>query len=184
MGKAISSVGVALLVKCWVKKTTDVSRDANKIYYELDSTNNVYVVASESTAVASLYEICASNATGAVNQYTQITCLTDVPDIGGESDKIETTTLCDRQRTYIEGVLDAGESLDFSANYVHNVFVAIKTILLGNLYPCKIVFGGMAGGQGAFSLDGYIDARIGGFGVSEVIPMTISLTIASAITYA
>ena len=181
MGKAISSLGVALLVKCYVKATTDQARDADKVYYELDSESGVYKVASENTAVNSLFEL--SDDTG-TNAYVQVVCLTDVPDLGGETEKIETTTLCDPQRTYIQGILDAGESLDFSANYVHNVFIGIKTYLEGKSLPCKVVFGGLDGTQGSCSFDGYVSARISGFGVSEVIPMTVSITVASELTFA
>lgn len=185
MGKAISSLGVALLVKGYVIATSDATRDADKIYYEKKTINSVdyYVVAKEETAVGSLYEICDSEESGAINAYVQPVCLTDVPEIGGEPSNLETTTLCDGQKTYIQGILDAGESLEFSANYNHSAFIAIKNYLKGKL-PCKVVFGGIGGSQGSASFDGYVNAKIGSFGVDEVVPMTIAITLASEIIFA
>lgn len=187
MGKAISSIGVALLVKAYVLLTADAVKDEDKIYYEKETINSVdyYKVASESqTDVSKLYEICASTNVGAINAWVQPVCLTDVPEIGGEPSRLETTTLCDKQKTYIQGVMDAGEALEFSANYVHNAFIAIKTHLEGHTYPIRVVFGGLGGSQGTASFDGEVSAKIGSFGVDEVIPMTLSITISSEITYA
>lgn len=185
MGKAISSLGVALLVKAYVEKTTDATYDAEKVYYEKKTINAVdYYVVSNDTTLDNLYEIVASTTASAINAWVQPVCLTDVPDIGGEYENIETTTLCDSQRTYIQGILDAGESLDFTANYIHSVFIAIKSYIEGSELPCKIVFGGIGGDQGSVSFNGYVSARINGFGVNEVVPMTISVAIASELTYA
>ena len=186
MGKAISSLGVALLVKAYVVATSDATRDADKIYYELVAGSNpaVYKVADESTAVGNLFELCASTTASAINAWVQPVCLTDVPDLGGDTEKIETTTLCDGQRTYMNGIFDAGESLDFSANYVHNAFIAIKTYLEGKELPWKVVFGGLDGAQGSVAFDGQVSVKIGSFGVSEVIPMTVSIAIASELTFA
>lgn len=186
MGKAINSIGVALLVKAYVILTSDATKDADKIYYEKKTLNGTdyYVVADESTAVGSCYELTASTTASAINAWVQPVCLTNVPDIGGEPSRLETTTLCDKQKTYIQGVLDAGESLEFGANYVHNAFIAIKTHLEGHTYPVRVVFGGIEGAQGLFSFDGEVSAKIGSFGVDEVIPMTLNITIASEITYA
>jgi len=184
MGKAITSLGVALLVKGWVKKTADATYDNEKIYYEKQTINGTdYYVVSNDTTLANLYEIVASTTASAINAYVQPVCLTDVPEIGGEPSNLETTTLCDPQKTYIQGILDAGESLEFSANYNHTAFIAIKSYLTGKL-PIKVVFGGIGGAQGSASFEGYISAKIGSFGVDEVIPMTITTTLASAITFA
>lgn len=197
MGKAISSLGCALLVKAYVLATSDATKDADKIYYVKKTINSidVYVVDDGSeTTLANLFELCASTEVGAINAYVQPICLTDVPDIGGSPSRLETTTLCDPQKTYIQGIIDAGESMDFTANYVHNAFVAMKSYLVGEL-PIKIIFGGittatidgqteLTGKQGSAYFSGEIGVSIGSFGVDEVIPMTISVSIGSEIKYA
>ena len=191
MGKAISSLGVCLLIKAKVKATSDTAKDANKVYYVLNSTTGVYMVASEaevaSAVLTDLYEL---DETGTLN-WVQPICLTDVPDIGGDVEKIETTTLCDKQRTYINGILDAGESLDFTANYVHNVFLGLKA-LANKKMDIMVAFGGLAldtlnnliGNQGSCTFEGYVSTKLNGFGVNEVIPMTLSITIASEMIFA
>ena len=187
MGKAISSLGVALLVKAYVIATSDVSKDQDKVYYVKKTINSVdyYVVDDGSeTDLSKLFELCASTTASAINAWVQPSCLTDVPDIGGEYSNIETTTLCDKQRTYIQGIMDAGESLDFTANYVHNVFIGIKSHLEGHQYPCKVVFGGIGGAHGTASFEGFVSARINGFSVDEVVQMTISVAIATEISFA
>lgn len=197
MGKAISSLGCALLVYAYVIATSDVSKDEDKVYYVKKTINgtDVYVVDTEDEqTLANLYEICSSTTASAIHAWVQPICLTDVPDIGGTPSRIETTTLCDKQKTYIQGIEDAGESLDFTANYVHNAFVAMKTNLVGTL-PIKVVFGGistatiegttqLSGKQGCAYFNGEVNVSIGSFGVDEVVPMTISITISSEVKYA
>lgn len=197
MGKAISSLGCALLVQAYLLATSDATKDEDKIYYVKKTINSVdvYVVDTENEqTLANLYELCASTDAGAIHAWVQPICLTDVPDIGGTPSRIETTTLCDKQKTYIQGIEDAGESLDFTANYVHNAFVAMKKHLVGEL-PIKVVFGGistdtiegttqLSGNQGCAYFNGEVNVSINGFGVDEVVPMTISITISSEVKYA
>lgn len=46
-----------------------------------------------------------------------LTNLQEIPDLGGTSEAVETTTLADKAHTYIDGILNYGDSLEFKFLY-------------------------------------------------------------------
>lgn len=53
-----------------------------------------------------------------------IRCIKDFPDIDprGETDQIETTTLCDEYHQFIDGLKNYADTLEFTANYDEAIF--------------------------------------------------------------
>ena len=49
--------------------------------------------------------------------YTDLTDLQEIPDLGGESEAIEITTLDDAAHMYTDGILNYGDSLSFKFLY-------------------------------------------------------------------
>lgn len=49
--------------------------------------------------------------------YTDLTNLQEIPDLGGESEAIEITTLADAAHMYTDGILNYGDSLSFKFLY-------------------------------------------------------------------
>ena len=56
------------------------------------------------------------------SSYTDLTDLQEIPDLGGESEAIEITTLDDAAHMYTDGILNYGDSLSFKFLYKKTQF--------------------------------------------------------------
>ena len=64
----------------------------------------------------------AYKASGSASTYTDLTDLQEIPDLGGESEAIEITTLDDAAHMYTDGILNYGDSLSFKFLYKKTQF--------------------------------------------------------------
>ena len=86
--------------------------------------------------------------------------ITEFPDLGGEPELLETTTLSHRMQTYVKGV-QSNEGLNFNANYDLTEYKALKA-LEGKDEEYAVWFGGTetaslptpTGSEGKFSFRG------------------------------
>lgn len=120
--------------------------------------------------------------------YAKIVCIKDYPDLGGTPSALETTTLCDHQQTFIEG-LKSGEQLEFTANYTATDFSTVKA-LEGTEQDLGVFFGKTVTGttetlgtDGKFTFKGFISVRLSGKGVDEVREMVIIVTPSTEISF-
>lgn len=60
--------------------------------------------------------------------YTDLTNLQEIPDLGGESEAIEITTLADAAHMYTDGILNYGDSLSFKFLYDKEQFTTLNTL--------------------------------------------------------
>ena len=60
--------------------------------------------------------------------YTDLTNLQEIPDLGGESEAIEITTLADAAHMYTDGLLNYGDSLGFKFLYEKEQFSALGAL--------------------------------------------------------
>jgi len=119
--------------------------------------------------------------------YSKLCDIKDYPDLIGAPEALETTTLSNRQRTYIEG-LKANEQLTFTANYTESDFSTLNGYA-GVEKDLAIYFGASAlntpdGHDGKFTFKGYVSVSIIGHGVNEVREMQITITPTTEITFA
>ena len=120
--------------------------------------------------------------------YTKLVDIKEFPDLGGEPEKLETTTLSDRMQTYINGVQSL-ESMTFTANYDKDAYQTIYA-LRGQQVPYAVWFGGTESGSeviptgslGKFSFTGEIDVFVSGGGVNEVRNMSMTIAPSTVIT--
>ena len=61
--------------------------------------------------------ITLSYKTGAAGDFTQLTNLQEIPDLGGETEAIEITTLADDAHMYMDGIKNYGDSIPFKFLY-------------------------------------------------------------------
>ena len=61
--------------------------------------------------------ITLSYKTGDAREYIELTNLQEIPDLGGEGEAIEITTLADAAHMYTDGILNYGDSLAFKFLY-------------------------------------------------------------------
>ena len=118
-------------------------------------------------------------ASGASN-FTDLTDLQEIPDIGGSSDSVEVTTLEDSAHLFINGLLDYGDSLDFTFLYAKTQFTALAA--LSGQISWKVTLPGTSGLTATF--DGEASVKLNGVGVNDAITYTLSIKPSSAIAFA
>lgn len=114
--------------------------------------------------------------------------ITEFPDLGGEPELLETTTLSHRMQTYVKGV-QSNEGLNFNANYDLTEYKALKA-LEGKDEEYAVWFGGTetaslptpTGSEGKFSFRGDLSVFVTGGGVNEVRGMTITIAPSTVIS--
>lgn len=100
----------------------------------------------------------------------------DYPDLGGEPELLETTTLSDPMQTFINGIQTSG-AMPFTTNYTQDAFNDILADKNKSLYY-ELSFG-LDGDGGIFSWEGQHDAYVTGSGVNEVPEIIMTITPAS-----
>lgn len=114
----------------------------------------------------------------------------EFPDLGGEPEMLETTTLSDNMQTYIAGIQSL-DGLTFTANYDKKDFQTLKA-LEGKEKDYAVWFGGTGdagsltpdGSNGKFSFKGQLSVFPVGGGVNEVVDMSITIAPSTPITFA
>lgn len=122
--------------------------------------------------------------------YQKLVDIKEFPDLGGEPEMLETTTLSDNMQTYIAGIQSL-DGLTFTANYDMTDFQKLKA-LEGKEEEYAVWFGGTDGAgsvtpdgsNGKFSFKGQLSVFPVGGGVNEVVDMSISIAPSTPITFA
>lgn len=96
------------------------------------------------------------------------------PEIMAKRSALETTTLGDDAKTYIAGIRETPDSLDFTMNYDAAVFAEINGLTA--VQKCELTFSDGSG----FTFDGYLSASNAAGEVNAVAEMTVSVMPASA----
>lgn len=121
--------------------------------------------------------------------YTKLVDIKEFPDLGGDPEMLETTTLSDKMQTFIMGIQSA-DSLAFPANYDKAKFTELKA-LEGQQLDLAVWFGGTEaegvvtpdGSNGKFSFKGELFAKVNGGGVNEVVGMTVTVAPSTPIEF-
>ena len=122
--------------------------------------------------------------------WSKLVDIKEFPDLGGEPEMLETTTLSDKMQTYIAGIQSL-DGLTFTANYDMATFKTLKA-LEGKKVSYAVWFGGTeasgnvtpTGDNGKFGFDGELSVYPNGGGVNEVVGMTVSIAPSTVITFA
>ena len=138
----------------------------------------------------STYKVFLMHKASDADAYAKLIDIKEFPDLGGEPEMLETTTLSDKMQTYIAGV-QALEGLSFTANYDKTDFASLKA-LEGKQEQFAVWFGGSeAGGvvtpdgsNGKFSFKGELSVYPVGGGVNEVVDMNITIAPSTVIDFA
>ncbi|MBO4973431.1 MAG: hypothetical protein J6D17_01460 [Bacteroides sp.] len=122
--------------------------------------------------------------------YEKLVDIKDFPDLGGEPEMLETTTLSDKMQTYIPGIQNL-DALAFTANYTKEKFTELKG-MEGTEHDYSVWFGGTeengvvtpTGSDGKFDFKGQHSVYAVGGGVNEVVGMNITIAPSTPITMA
>jgi hypothetical protein len=121
--------------------------------------------------------------------YSKLIDIKEFPDLGGEPEMLETTTLSDNMPTYISGIQSL-DGLSFTANYDVTQFQTLKA-LEGQQNSYAVWFGGTEsagvitpdGSNGKFAFDGELSVYPVGGGVNEVVGMNITIAPSTPIAF-
>lgn len=137
----------------------------------------------------STYKVFLMHKASSGSTYTKLTDIKEFPDLGGEPEMLETTTLSDNMQTYIAGI-QSMDGLSFSANYDMTEYKKLKA-LEGKKESYAVWFGGTEsagvvtpdGSNGKFAFDGELSVYPVGGGVNEVVGMNITIAPSTPITF-
>lgn len=119
--------------------------------------------------------------------YSKWLDIKDFPEIFGDPNNLQATTLSDKEHWYVPGVQDNAGVLNFTANYTATDFSTVKSAE-GTEAFFAIWFGDNAGTpdghNGKFSFKGFPFAKLSGKGVDEVAEMVVGIVPSTKITFA
>lgn len=123
--------------------------------------------------------------------YTKLVDITSTPDLGGTPNMIETTTLSDDTQTFIPGIKQLGDGLEFTANYTLADYKKLKA--LEDKQEEYAIWKGGTGNSGAtaapsgedgkWTFTGQLTVFPTGGGVDEAFGMTINIAPSTPITF-
>ena len=136
-------------------------------------------MAASTTAISTYKTYLMYKTQTSSTTYTKLCDIKSFPDMGGEPERIDVTTLSDGQRKYIPGVQDISSST-FTANYIANDLTTING-LSGHQYEYALWFGASGsvgsetptGTDGQYKWTGDIMAYVNGGDVNAAVEMTI-----------
>lgn len=102
----------------------------------------------------------------------------DFPDMIGDPNMLETTTLSDSQQTYIPGIKSA-DMLQFTCNYTKEDFTAVNEDAETPLYYALEFSDGSK-----FTWQGQHTCGLPGKGVDEVLEFTVNIAPSTPVTFA
>lgn len=127
---------------------------------------------------------------GVSDEWEKLVDIKDFPDLGGEPETLDTTTLSDKMRTSINGIQEL-DSLTFTCNYDETAYDNVSgyagvnehyAVWLGGTESNDTVT--PTGSDGKFEFDGQLSVFVNGGGVNEVVNMTITIAASTPITKA
>lgn len=93
---------------------------------------------------------------GTEGTFTELTNLQEIPDLGGDTEAIEITTLADAAHKYTDGLLNYGDSLAFKFLYEKEQFETLNGLTGDNEWKVTLPDGATCtfGGTNSVKLDG------------------------------
>ena len=122
--------------------------------------------------------ITLSYKVGEAQEYTDLTNLQEIPDLGGEVEAIEITTLADAAHTYTNGIKNYGDSLDFKFLYEGTQFETLNTLTGTVSWKVALPDGASC------SFGGTSSVKLDGVGVNAALTYTLSVKPNTAMTWA
>lgn len=110
--------------------------------------------------------------------YTDLTNLQEIPDLGGESEAIEITTLADAAHMYTDGLLNYGDSLGFKFLYEKEQFSTLSA--LSGSIGWKVTLPDSE----TCSFTGTCSVKLDGVGTNAALTYTLSIKPDSAMVWA
>ena len=120
-------------------------------------------------------ELSYKNGTG---EFTKLTNLQEIPDLGGTTEAIEITTLADAAHMYTDGLINYGDSLEFKFLYEGAQFTALGAV--EGVAEWKVE---LPDGE-ACTFSGSSSVKLDGVGVNAALTYTLAIKPTSEMVWA
>ena len=102
-------------------------------------------------------------------EFKALTNLQEIPDLGGETEAIEITTLADAAHMYCDGLINYGDSLAFKFLYEDAQFTALNALTGSQDWTVALPDGTTC------SFGGTCSVKLDGVGVNAALTYTLSV---------
>lgn len=113
---------------------------------------------------------------GSSSSFVELTNLQEIPELGGETEAIEITTLADAAHKYTDGIKNYGDSLAFTFLYENEQFTTLQS--LGEVTWRVTLPDGTT-----CSFNGNGSVKLAGVGVNAALTYTLSIKPTSDMTW-
>lgn len=110
--------------------------------------------------------------------FTELTNLQEIPELNGDTEAIEITTLADAAHTYTDGIKNYGDSLAFKFLYEKTQFTTLNGLDSSVEWKVELPDGA------ACTFGGTCSTKLDGVGVNAALTYTLSIRPNSAMTWA
>ena len=124
----------------------------------------------------SSYKVELHNSATGGDTFTKFADIKDFPDLFGEPNTLETTTLSDDMQTFIAGIKQM-DALAFTMNWDKTIAQTIKS-MEGKTSHWKVIFSDGT----EFAFQGQPSLGVTGKGVDEVLEMTLTIVPSTTVT--
>ena len=107
------------------------------------------------------------NGTG--SDYTELTNLQEIPELGGDAEAVEITTLADGAHMYMDGIKNYGDSLAFKFLYEKTQFTTLNGLTGSQDWKVELP------DSESCSFSGSCSVKLDGVGVNTALTYTLSI---------
>ena len=112
------------------------------------------------------------------SEYVELTNLQEIPELGGDAEAIEITTLADAAHMYTDGIKNYGESLAFKCLYEKEQFSFLNTAKTSKEWLVTLPDGETCAFTGTCSV------KLDGVGVNAALTYTLAIKPSSEMVWA
>lgn len=106
---------------------------------------------------------------GATGEYTELTNLQEIPELGGDVEAIEITTLADGAHMYTDGIKTYGDSLVFKFLYEKAQFSTLSSLDASQTWKVELPDGASC------TFNGTCSVKLDGVGVNAALTYSLSV---------
>ena len=111
-------------------------------------------------------------------QFVDLTNLQEIPELGGDTEKIEVTVLSDEAHMYTNGIKNYGDSISFKFLYEKEQFTTLNGMKDKATWKVELP------DQTSYTFDGVPSVKLDGVGVNAALTYTLSIAPTSAMVVA
>lgn len=111
----------------------------------------------------------------AEGQFKELTNLQEIPELGGDVDKIEITTLADAAHRYTNGLRNYGDSVPFKFLYEKAQFTELEKLTGEHEWKVELPDATDGTNATAYTFRGTPSVKLGSAGVNAVLTYTLNI---------